>query len=94
MERFEQGLANKHAADPDWKPISKVKSAVLWKQVKSLTAKHPTMSSDKLAKLADCGIAHCILNQARNRIGSQSNDTEWRCVNNHITSKESVNDPM
>lgn len=57
VERINQGLANKRAAEPDWKPLGKGKNAALWEQVKSLMAKHPTMSADQIAKLADCGVA-------------------------------------
>ncbi|QXI23533.1 recombinase family protein [Pseudomonas iranensis] len=57
VERINQGLANKRVAEPDWKPAGKGKNAALWEQVKSLMAKHPTMSADQIAKLADCGVA-------------------------------------
>lgn len=57
VERIKQGLANKRAADPEWKPTGKGKNAVLWKQVKSLMLKHPTMSADQIAKLTECGVA-------------------------------------
>lgn len=57
VERINQGLANKRAANPEWKPAGKGKNAALWEQVKSLMAKHPTMSADQIAKLADCGVA-------------------------------------
>jgi len=57
VERINQGLANKRAANPDWKPTGKSKNAALWDQVKTLMVKHPTMSADQIAKLADCGVA-------------------------------------
>lgn len=57
VERINQGLANKRAAEPEWKPAGKGKNAALWEQVKSLMAKHPTMSADQIAKLAECGVA-------------------------------------
>lgn len=57
VERINQGLANKRAANPEWKPAGKGKNAALWEQVKSLMTKHPTMSADQIAKLADCGVA-------------------------------------
>lgn len=57
VERINQGLANKRAAEPEWKPSGKGKNAALWEQVKSLMVKHPTMSADQIAKLADCGVA-------------------------------------
>lgn len=57
VERINQGLANKRAANPEWKPAGKGKNAALHEQVKSLMSKHPTMSADQIAKLADCGVA-------------------------------------
>lgn len=57
VERINQGLANKRAANPEWKPSGKGKNVVLWEQVHSLMSKHPTMSADQIAKLADCGVA-------------------------------------
>lgn len=57
VERINQGLANKRAADPEWKPAGKGKNTAKWEQVKSLMAKHPTMSADQIAKLAECGVA-------------------------------------
>lgn len=57
VERINQGLANKRTANPEWKPAGKGKNATLWEQVKSLMAKHPTISADQIAKLADCGVA-------------------------------------
>lgn len=57
VERINQGLANKRAAEPEWKPAGKGKNALLREQVKSLIVKHPTMSADQIAKLADCGVA-------------------------------------
>ncbi|MDF9777382.1 recombinase family protein [Pseudomonas baetica] len=57
VERINQGLANKRAANPEWKPSGKGKNTALWEQVKSLMTKHPTMSADQIAKLADCGVA-------------------------------------
>lgn len=57
VERIKQGLENKKAADPDWKPAGKGRNAAKWSKVKSLMKEHPTMSADKIAKLADCGVA-------------------------------------
>ncbi|MNJ26741.1 putative transposon DNA-invertase [compost metagenome] len=57
MERIKQGLENKRAADPEWKPAGKARNAAKWEMVKSLMREHPTMSADKIAKLADCGVA-------------------------------------
>lgn len=49
VERINEGLKNKRASNPEWKPSDKSKNAVLWDQVKSLIAKHPTMSADHIA---------------------------------------------
>jgi DNA invertase Pin-like site-specific DNA recombinase len=57
VERIKQGLENKKAADPDWKPSGKGRNAAKWEEVRSLMRKHPTMSADDVAKLADCGVA-------------------------------------
>lgn len=57
VERIRQGLENKRAADPEWKPTGKSKNAAKWAKVQSLMEKHPTMSADQIAKLAECGVA-------------------------------------
>lgn len=57
VERIKQGLENKKLAEPDWKPSGKGRNTTLWEKVKSLMAKHPTMSANQIAKLADCGVA-------------------------------------
>jgi DNA invertase Pin-like site-specific DNA recombinase len=57
VERIKQGLENKKLAEPNWKPLGKGRNAKLWNHVKSLMAKHPTMSAEQIAKLADCGVA-------------------------------------
>ncbi|CAI8848419.1 recombinase family protein [Pseudomonas sp. IT-P4] len=57
VERIRQGLENKRAADPEWKPVGKSKNAAKWEEVQSLMEKHPAMSADQIAKLADCGVA-------------------------------------
>ncbi|SFX15962.1 Site-specific DNA recombinase [Pseudomonas sp. NFR02] len=57
VERIKQGLENKKAADPDWKPSGKGRNTVKWAEVQALMQKHPTMSADQIAKLADCGVA-------------------------------------
>ncbi|PIB49915.1 recombinase family protein [Pseudomonas sp. 2822-17] len=57
VERIKQGLENKKAADPDWKPSGKGRNAAKWAEVQALMQKHPTMSADQIAKLADCGVA-------------------------------------
>jgi len=57
VERIKQGLENKRAADPEWKPTGKGRNTAKWANVQSLMQEHPTMSADKIAKLADCGVA-------------------------------------
>lgn len=57
VERIKQGLENKRAADPNWKPTGKGRNAAKWAEVQSLMERHPTMSADQIAKLADCGVA-------------------------------------
>ena len=57
VERIKQGLENKKVADPDWKPAGKGRNAAKWSEVQALMQKHPTMSADQIAKLADCGVA-------------------------------------
>lgn len=57
VERIKQGLENKKAADPDWKPSGKGRNVAKWDEVQSLMRKHPTMSADEIAKLAECGVA-------------------------------------
>ena len=57
VERIKQGLENKKAADPDWKPTGKTKNFAMWKKVTAIMGKHPTMSADDAAKVAGCGVA-------------------------------------
>lgn len=57
VERIKQGLENKKATDPDWKPTGKGRNTAKWAEVQALMRKHPTMSADEIAKLADCGVA-------------------------------------
>ncbi|WP_204127084.1 recombinase family protein [Pseudomonas ogarae] len=57
VERIKQGLSNKRAADPEWKPAGKGKNAELWNKVQAIITKNPTLSADDVAKLADCGVA-------------------------------------
>jgi transposase len=33
------------------------RKAAKWEKARSLMAKHPTMSADQIAKLAECGVA-------------------------------------
>jgi DNA invertase Pin-like site-specific DNA recombinase len=57
VERIRQGMDNKKAKEPDWKPSGKSKNAELWDKVRADMAKHPNMSADDLATLAGCGVA-------------------------------------
>jgi DNA invertase Pin-like site-specific DNA recombinase len=57
VERINQGLANKRAVDPEWKPSGKSKDTTLWAKVQRLITQHPTMTADDVAKLAECGVA-------------------------------------
>lgn len=57
VERIKQGLENKKAADPDWKPSGKGRNAAKWAEVQALMLKYPTMSAEMIAKQADCGVA-------------------------------------
>lgn len=57
VERIKQGLANKRIAEPNWTPKGKGKNVVKWAKVQSLIAKHPGMSAEDLAKVAEVGVA-------------------------------------
>lgn len=57
VERIKQGLANKRLADPAWTPKGKGKNVEKWAKIQSLITKHPGMSADDIAKLADVGVA-------------------------------------
>lgn len=57
VERIKQGLENKRLADPEWTPKGKGKNVEKWEKVKALMVKHPTMSAENIAKLADVGVA-------------------------------------
>ncbi|MBM5459599.1 recombinase family protein [Pseudomonas sp. P66] len=57
VERIKQGIENKKAANPEWKPAGKGKNAAMWEKVTNIMAKHPTMTADDVAKLAECGVA-------------------------------------
>lgn len=70
VERIKQGLENKKAADPEWKPAGKAKNSAMWDKVVALMVKHPSMSADQVAKLADCGVATVY------RIKREMNTTE------------------
>lgn len=57
VERIRQGLANKRAAEPEWKPAGKGKNVAKWKEVQKLMKDHPSLSPEMIAKQADCGVA-------------------------------------
>jgi len=57
VERIRQGIQNKQAAEPDWKPTGKSKNADKWNKVESLLAKYPQASAEEVAKMAECGVA-------------------------------------
>ncbi|WP_409280111.1 recombinase family protein [Pseudomonas sp. KCJK8751] len=57
VERIKQGLENKRLADPSWTPKGKGKNVEKWTKVRTLMAKHPTMSAEDIAKLAEVGVA-------------------------------------
>lgn len=57
VERIKQGIENKKAANPVWKPAGKGKNAAMWEKVTGIMAKLPTMTADDVAKLAECGVA-------------------------------------
>lgn len=57
VERIKQGLENKRIADPNWKPKGKGKNIEKRAKIQSLLMKHPGMSADDIAKLADAGVA-------------------------------------
>jgi DNA invertase Pin-like site-specific DNA recombinase len=57
VERINEGLKNKKLADPEWKPAGKAKNTAMWDKVAILMTKHPGMSADDVAKLAECGVA-------------------------------------
>ncbi|EXF93034.1 resolvase [Pseudomonas fluorescens HK44] len=57
VERINQGLANKRAVDPNWRPKGKSKNVEKWTKVQMLIVKHPNMSAEDVAKLADVGVA-------------------------------------
>ena len=57
VERIRQGLENKKAAEPEWKPTGKVKNAAKWEEVQSALVKYPDMPAPDVAKLTHVGVA-------------------------------------
>ncbi|MCO3642037.1 recombinase family protein [Pseudomonas aeruginosa] len=57
VELIRQGLENKRLADPNWTPKGKGKNVEKRTRVQMLIEKHPHMSANDIAKLADVGVA-------------------------------------
>lgn len=57
VERINEGLQKKRLAEPEWKPVGKSKNTAMWDKVVTIMTKHPGMSADDVAKLAECGVA-------------------------------------
>lgn len=57
VERIRQGLENKRAAEPDWKPTGKGKNAAKWEEVQAVLVKYPDMPAPDVAKLTHVGVA-------------------------------------
>jgi DNA invertase Pin-like site-specific DNA recombinase len=57
VERIRQGLENKRATQPDWKPAGKSKNQALWDKISVLLDQYPTVGADAIAGLARCGVA-------------------------------------
>jgi DNA invertase Pin-like site-specific DNA recombinase len=56
VERIRQGLGNKRAAEPDWKPTGKGRNQVKWDKVADLLKRNGN-TVEEIAKIADVGIA-------------------------------------
>ncbi|MHB2082331.1 recombinase family protein [Pseudomonas asiatica] len=56
VERIRQGLKNKRAAEPEWKPTGKGRNRVKWEKVADLLKRNGN-TVDEIAKIADVGIA-------------------------------------
>jgi len=56
VERIKQGLDNKRAAEPDWKPTGKGRNQVKWDKVASLLKRNGN-TAEEIAKIADVGVA-------------------------------------
>lgn len=57
VERIKQGLENKRAADPEWKPTGKSKNAAMWSKIERLLVNNPNLKPDEIASIAKCGVA-------------------------------------
>ncbi len=56
IERIRQGLENKRAAEPEWKPAGKGRNQAKWDKVAGLLKRNGN-TVDEIAKIADVGIA-------------------------------------
>lgn len=56
VERIRQGLNNKRAAEPDWKPTGKSRNQVKWNNIAALLQRNSNTVED-IAKLTDVGVA-------------------------------------
>jgi DNA invertase Pin-like site-specific DNA recombinase len=56
VERINQGLANKKAENPEWKPTGKSRNTDKWNKVKTHLA-NDKLTIEEIAKLSDVGVA-------------------------------------
>jgi len=56
VERIKQGLENKRAADPEWKPTGKGRNQGKWDKVMGLLKRNGN-TAEEIAKIADVGVA-------------------------------------
>lgn len=56
-QRIREGLGNKRAAEPEWKPTGKGKNAAKWNEVQAVLIKYPAMPAPDVAKLTHVGVA-------------------------------------
>ena len=56
VERIRQGLENKRAAEPEWKPAGKGRNQAKWDKVAGLLKRNGN-TVEEIAKIADVGIA-------------------------------------
>jgi DNA invertase Pin-like site-specific DNA recombinase len=57
VQRIREGLENKRAAEPEWKPTGKGKNAAKWEEVQAVLIKYPDMPAPDVAKLTHVGVA-------------------------------------
>lgn len=56
VQRIREGLENKRAAEPEWKPTGKGRNQAKWDKVAGLLKRNGN-TEDEIAKIADVGIA-------------------------------------